>query len=77
MDVYTDILDDAEAELCAILDQHVYIPVKEELSGCGRGYSLGMRKENFKGHIHRVINNALNRLTEKMSGDAKKQLSQE
>ena len=37
-----------EAELCKILDTLVYLPVKQELAGCGRAYSLGIRKEQFK-----------------------------
>lgn len=40
-----------EEELCSYLDAEVYLPVKEELKGCGRTYSLGMRKEDFKGFL--------------------------
>ena len=40
-----------EEELCEKLDSEVYFPVKEELKGCGRTYSLGIRKENFKGFL--------------------------
>ncbi|TET75173.1 MAG: hypothetical protein E3J56_01105 [Candidatus Aminicenantes bacterium] len=40
-----------EEELCEKLDSEVYLPVKKELKGCGRTYSLGIRKENFKGFL--------------------------
>ena len=51
----TDKFEQAEADLCYALDEDVYLPVKIELAGCGRTYSLGIRKENFKGKIHEVI----------------------
>ena len=40
-----------EEELCEKLDTEVYLPVKKELEGINRTYSLGFRKENFKGII--------------------------
>ena len=40
-----------EEDLCYKLDENLYLPVKEELKGCGRAYSLGIRKEIFKGDI--------------------------
>ncbi len=42
-----------EEELCEELDSKVYLPVKKELEGIGRTYSLGMRKEDFKGFIEK------------------------
>lgn len=42
-----------EEELCEKLDLEVYLPVKKELEGIGRTYSLGMRKEDFKGIIEK------------------------
>jgi len=38
-------------ELCYRLDSDVYLPVKEELEGIDRTYTLGFRKEDFKGII--------------------------
>ena len=40
-----------EQELCEKLDEDVYLPVKEELKDFKKTYSLGMRKEDFKGLI--------------------------
>ncbi len=42
-----------EEELCEKLDTNVYLPVKEELKGIDRTYSLGHRKEDFKGLIEK------------------------
>lgn len=41
-------IEELEIRLCEFLDKEVYLPVKEELKGVGRTYSLGIRKENFK-----------------------------
>lgn len=37
--------------LCVFIDEEVYLPVKQELEGIDRTYSLGMKKENYKGLI--------------------------
>lgn len=42
-----------EEELCEKLDLEVYLPVKGELEGIDRTYSLGARKEDFKGFIEK------------------------
>ncbi len=42
-----------EERLAYVLDEELYLPVKQELAGCGRSYSLGIRKENFKGEIEK------------------------
>ncbi len=44
-----------EEELCEKLDSEVYLPVKKELEGIGRTYSLGFKKENFKGLIEKKL----------------------
>ena len=51
-----DKYEKAIEKLCVLLDLDIYIPVKKELEGCGRTYSLGIRKENFKGDLERIIN---------------------
>jgi hypothetical protein len=53
-----DVFEKLEADLCFHLDKMVYLPVKEELSGKGVTYSLGMRKEDFKSKIHELIEKA-------------------
>lgn len=45
-----------EEELCEKLDSEVYLPVKKELEGIGMTYSLGSRKEDFKGLIEKKFN---------------------
>lgn len=52
----TDKYELAIMDLCYALDEDVYLPVKEELAGCGRTYSLGVKKEIFKGKIEETIN---------------------
>ena len=37
------------SDICYALDAEVYLPVKEELSKTDVQYSLGIRKEDFKG----------------------------
>ncbi len=44
-----------EEELCKKLDTEVYLPVKQELEGIDRTYSLGARKEDFKGLIEKKL----------------------
>lgn len=44
-----------EEELCEKLDSEVYLPVKKELEGIDRTYSLGAKKEDFKGFIEKKI----------------------
>lgn len=48
-------IEQVEINLCEYLDTEVYLPVKKELEGIGRTYSLGFRKENFKGFIHEEL----------------------
>ncbi len=44
-----------EEELCEKLDSEVYLPVKQELKGINKTYSLGFRKEDFKGLIEKKL----------------------
>ncbi len=44
-----------EEEICEKLDTVVYLPVKEELKGIVSTYSLGHRKEDFKGIIENKV----------------------
>ena len=48
-------IEDIEIELCRKLDEDLYLPVKEELKGINRTYSLGIKKENFKLTIHNCL----------------------
>lgn len=50
-----DKYEQAIMELSEKLDKEVYLPVKEELAGCGRTYSLGIRKEKFKMALQETI----------------------
>ena len=45
-----------EEELCEKLDTEVYLPVKKELEGIDKTYSLGAKKEDFKGLIEKKFN---------------------
>ena len=45
-----------EEELCEKLDTEVYLPIKEELEGIDKTYSLGAKKEDFKGLIEKKFN---------------------
>lgn len=42
-----------EEDFAEYLAFQVYHPVKEELKGCGRTYSLGQRLEFFKGFVEK------------------------
>ena len=66
-----EILENAEMDLAVYIDQEVYYPVKKELEGCGRTYSLGFKKENLKGKVHEVIKDALEKQSENFLGNLK------
>ena len=61
-----DEFEELEAELCYDLDRVIYLPVKAEvkeiLERKRSTYSLGARKEDFKGIIHGRINDLKQRL---------------
>jgi hypothetical protein len=48
-------IDKIERDLCLALDEEVYLPVKQELEKVNVTYSLGKRKEDFKGIIHQKL----------------------
>lgn len=48
-------LEEVEIKLAEFIDREVYLPVKNELAGCGRTYSLGIRKERLKAEIHKLL----------------------
>ena len=57
-----------EEELCAEIDEELYLPVKQELEGHDVPYSLGLRKEDFKEtmsiQIGRILGLIEQRITE-------------
>lgn len=44
-------IEKIKEDFCYKIDVDLYLPVKKELAGIDRTYSLGMRKEELKGYL--------------------------